>query len=306
MTEKITVLVPLDGSENAERALSMLAALRTLGSLNVRVISVAESGPASAADVEHLREQLAADYLDIVASRFAETVGDGAEFIRRTGVPDAEIIEEARRPDIDLVLMTTHGQSNRRAAKPGSIADRVVRGSTKPLLLLAPTASIPERIRLIEVPLDGSPASTQALPLAAEIAARTGATLRLVTVVEKLVHNETDSTGNARGLGATLEAPALHTLDSARTAVGGAGPVQTVLLAGHTAQALLADFKALQPDLVVLSAHGKRGFISWALGSVTERLIANTPVPLLVVRRDPTRAPEAGLAEKLGSLTRAG
>ena len=304
MAETITVLVPLDGSEEAERALSLVPALQTLGPVTVRVLSVAE-GDASA-DVEQVREKLAADYLDGAAERFGPRLGEGAEFIRRTGLPRDEIIEEAQRDDVDLVLMTTHGQSNRQATEPGSVADRVIRGSARPVLLLPPSSSIPERISLIEVPVDGSIAATQALPLAAEIAARTGAALRLVTVVEKLVYNDTDSTGNARGLGALLEAPALQVLQDARDAVGEAAGVQTVVLTGHPAQALLTDLTVQRPDLVVMSAHGKRGFISWALGSVAERVIAASPVPVLLVRRDPSVAPERGLDEKLGALTRAG
>jgi nucleotide-binding universal stress UspA family protein len=300
------VLIPLDGSRTAEAALNLLPTLRTLGNLKVRLLSVAESGSVAPVDEEHLRERLAADYLDEVATRFGSLVGEDAEFIRRTGVADVELIDEASRPDVDLLLMTTHGQSNRPTDQPGSVADRLIRGCSKPIVLLSPSASAPDRFMKIEVPLDGSIASTQALPLAGEIAARSGATLRLVTVVEQLVHNETDSTGNARGVGATLEAAALTALRESADAVANAGAVETALLSGHPAQALLVDFKSQGPDLVVMSAHGKRGFISWALGSTTERVIVASSVPVLLVRRDPALPLVAGLAEKLGALTRAG
>jgi nucleotide-binding universal stress UspA family protein len=60
-------------------------------------------------------------------------------------------------------------------------------------------------------------------------------------------------------------------------------PVETAVLSGPPAHALLADLKENRPDLVIMTSHGHTGFIRWALGSVTDRLIRG-PVPVLVLR----------------------
>ena len=216
-------------------------------------------------------------------------------------MPRDEIIDEAARADVDLLLMTTHGQTSRDLTRLGSVADQIARGVSRPVLLFNPRATAPEVIKLITVPLDGSVAATEALPLAGELAARTKATLRLVSVVGRAVNNATDSTGNARGLDTVLEQPALHYLEDAKAAVAGAAVVETAVLSGPPAETLLADFNEHRPDLVVMTAHGKRGFIPWALGSVTERLISRSSVPILMLRRDPVSPRLRSLAETLGS-----
>ena len=60
-------------------------------------------------------------------------------------------------------------------------------------------------------------------------------------------------------------------------------PVETAVLSGPPSQALLTDLKENRSDLVIMTSHGHTGFIKWALGSVTDRLIRG-PVPVLVLR----------------------
>jgi nucleotide-binding universal stress UspA family protein len=60
-------------------------------------------------------------------------------------------------------------------------------------------------------------------------------------------------------------------------------PVEIAVLSGQPSQALLTDLKEHRPDLVIMTSHGHTGFVRWALGSVTDRLIRG-PVPVLVLR----------------------
>jgi nucleotide-binding universal stress UspA family protein len=55
------------------------------------------------------------------------------------------------------------------------------------------------------------------------------------------------------------------------------------VLSGPPARALLTDLKENRPDLVIMTSHGRTGFIRWALGSVTDRVIRGD-VPVLVLR----------------------
>jgi nucleotide-binding universal stress UspA family protein len=55
------------------------------------------------------------------------------------------------------------------------------------------------------------------------------------------------------------------------------------VLYGLPAPALLEEVKENRPDLLVMTSHGRTGFVRWALGSVTDRLIRSN-VPVLVIR----------------------
>ena len=63
------------------------------------------------------------------------------------------------------------------------------------------------------------------------------------------------------------------------------------LLSGEPASALLAELKKGEHDLVILSTHGRTGFAHLLLGSIAEKLVRLSPVPVLTV-------PIAGRAEK--------
>ena len=203
--------------------------------------------------------------------------------MRRTGKPHEEILEEAGRGDIDLILMTTHGRTITEPDRLGSIADKVIRGASCSTLVIGSHASVPLRIDLITVPLDGSPLAAEALPVARALAEKLGCKLRLVEAVNHVPY-EFDSVAS---LGTeALEALNLSSsryLESVRRELDTSAPVETAVLEGPPVAALMADLNEHRPDLVVMSSHGHTGFIRWALGSVTDRMIRG-PVPVLVLR----------------------
>ena len=66
-------------------------------------------------------------------------------------------------------------------------------------------------------------------------------------------------------------------------------PVSSRLLAGEPASALLAEMKKGEHDLVVLSTHGRTGLAHLLLGSIAEKLVRLSPIPVLTVP-NPARA----------------
>jgi nucleotide-binding universal stress UspA family protein len=90
-----------------------------------------------------------------------------------------------------MIAMATHGRSGLGRWLLGSVAEKVLQAVPRPLLLVRarefiPAIPIDVSYRRILVPLDGSPFAEQALGQAQAIAAATGATLMLVTVVPML------------------------------------------------------------------------------------------------------------------------
>jgi len=55
------------------------------------------------------------------------------------------------------------------------------------------------------------------------------------------------------------------------------------LISGEPASALLAELKKGEHDLVVLSTHGRTGLAHLLLGSIAEKLVRLSPVPVLTV-----------------------
>jgi nucleotide-binding universal stress UspA family protein len=138
--------------------------------------------------------------------------------------------------------------------------------------------------RTIVVPLDGSPFSEHALPLALGIAQRAGARLLLARVQQHEVSEGLASlypTGNP--VSGNLEQVCL-TSARHRLAAVAAVPVETVLLEGQVAGALHEEAVRTGADLVVMATHGHGPFSRLWLGSVADELLRRLPMPLLLVR----------------------
>jgi nucleotide-binding universal stress UspA family protein len=150
-------------------------------------------------------------------------------------------------------------------------------------------------IRSILVPLDGSPFSEHALPLAAELARRADARLHLARVHQPLPLPFT------AGPGFVDEAEAFSRIEATlaekdRAYLAGithrpgrhaSCRVTTEILSGDVAEVLC--HRAAEADLVVMTTHGRGPLARFWLGSVADQLIRTLPVPVLLIR--PEEAP---------------
>ena len=133
-----SILVPLDGSKLAEAILPEVEELSALLKARLHLVMVSRVNVLPGLDptdaqvrvihraqeyLEKLEEQLSVRNIDIKPHA---PYGDAAE----------KILEVCRRHDIDLIAMSTHGRSGIGRWLLGSIADKVVRHSEKPVLLL--------------------------------------------------------------------------------------------------------------------------------------------------------------------------
>ncbi len=129
---KLTILIPLDGSKQAELALSYLTALQPLEDAHVRLLAVAESDNSTSPEEEARRETLTSFYLDDVTERAQANYDLPIDSVRRTGKPYEQILEEARREEVNLLLMTTHGHTITHPERLGGVVDKVVQGRRLP------------------------------------------------------------------------------------------------------------------------------------------------------------------------------
>jgi nucleotide-binding universal stress UspA family protein len=270
-----TVLVPVDGSPASERAIAFLGALKKLGEFRVRLIRVQEDeGGAEGGAI--------AAYLERLKTNVVSATGLHVDWIRPVGIPHAHIQAEAANPWVSLLVMSTHGRSGIERWRIGSVADKTLRGAPCPTLLMGPDAEPPQEIRQILVPLDGSRLAEEAVPVAAALSRKLDASVRLISV----------SLPPTYDYGAAAAAVTPELMEASRKAAEGyleyargafdESRVSTSVIIGFPATVLLEELASRPVDLVVMTSHGRHGFVRWALGSVTDRLIRG-PVPVLVL-----------------------
>jgi nucleotide-binding universal stress UspA family protein len=139
------VLVPLDGSMLAEKALAPAIAFARDGASLV-LLRAAEAHATPFSDPSDAQVAVVRDaefYLAGVVDRLRRVgVSDVAASVWY-GPPVAGIAEAARSHAIDLIVMSTHGRSGLGRLVLGSVAEGVLRATATPILLLRPGAATP-------------------------------------------------------------------------------------------------------------------------------------------------------------------
>jgi nucleotide-binding universal stress UspA family protein len=168
------ILVPLDGSATAEAVLPYARALAAGFKTAIELLLVVDIGAMAAhMAAERARyldtlietaEKNSAGYLENLAKTFSRSVTE-CRVVR--GKPEDAILETASRDRNTLIAMATHGRSGATRWLLGSVAEKVLRGTTNPLFLvragIEPKVPPQPIINSIVVPLDGSRLAEQML-----------------------------------------------------------------------------------------------------------------------------------------------
>jgi nucleotide-binding universal stress UspA family protein len=162
------VLVAWDGSNAASSALSAAKLVAAQLGAEVEALYVAR-------DEQELKAQKKA--------RMALARGLGVALRFETGDAASEIVRATDKPGILLVALTTHGRELEPAYRLGSVAEKVVSRTTRPVLIVKPEgASEPGELKRLLVPIDGTPKTAAALHPVTELAAALGAAIDLLYV----------------------------------------------------------------------------------------------------------------------------
>jgi nucleotide-binding universal stress UspA family protein len=305
------MLVPLDGSPRAEQALPVAAriARATGGSvLLVQLISPPIDYSGGLAPVSLMNNQViesemirATAYLkELAASPLLTGINTRIEV--SFGLPAQYLVAAVQAHRIDLVVLCSHGRTGFTRWALGSVAHSLVHQSSVPVLVLqqrgaAALLSHLETARPLSVlvPLDGSPlAETVLIPAAnliAALAAPAQGALRLVQVV-KLFPESVE-----KGFMSELNEEALQYAKTYLKAV--VERLQETVIdlklaltysveLGTDVASILVDLAERGGengcDLVAISTHGRSGLERWVIGSVTDRVMSTTRLPMLIVR----------------------
>ncbi len=136
------ILLPLDGSALAEQTLPRAIAQAERFQAELILLRVLEPLPrdrglsqAAIRRAEELTSTMARQYLEGIAARVQER-GIPAQVFIIEGRPHAEILRFVETNQVDLIVICTRGRSGFSRWLIGSVADRVVRGASVPVLLV--------------------------------------------------------------------------------------------------------------------------------------------------------------------------
>jgi nucleotide-binding universal stress UspA family protein len=299
-----TVVVPLDGSALAGAAIPYAVAMAKAFCAELALLGVVEQDPAVVfewdaeiqAYLERAREASLLTHLKVTAGTVRDR-GIAATEMVRSGDPSEEILAYAEQTDAVAVVMATHGRSGLDRWFIGSVADKVMRSSPRPLLLVRPdeAGAHPSEVTLhrLMVPLDGSSAAEAAVPLAAQIARATGASITLVRVEPFLEARVApfafpyDVSRLDEEINAVTQA---YLIDVHERLLPDIAATSTVLR-GAATTALQAFVARDRPDLTVMTTHGRGGLRRLIIGSTADRLV-RAGIPILLTRG--TAAPGSG------------
>lgn len=309
------VLVPIDGSVRALHAVPWAAKFAGRGGVVIllRVVppqpAYAESlfGLVGAEDnIQNIQDawlRTATGDMDEATALIASPSVE-VERMVVAGEPDEEIVAAAVGRRVDMIAMASHGRGAIGRAIFGSVADRVARSATVPVLILRPSdEAVDTRIVVsrIVVPLDGSEIARRALPDATKFAREFGVPVHVVRAVDP--PTTLPVAPGIFGAGPPLNTEVTDQIwqeaesqaqTTVRTAVSQL-QAEGVDASGATLNGspFFAISEATSPgDLLILTSHGRSGVRRWLLGSVAEKLIREADAPVLLIP-----APERGEAE---------
>lgn len=289
------IIVPVDGSVLSEQALPFATLLARSYGCPVVLAHVVELPMYVTIDdpVAFVAMDALQDYLNSLTDRAPRDLT--ARTVIRSGRPHSELLALADETPGSMIVMATHGRGGVPRALLGSVADKVVHESNVPVGLVRAASTmpvVPDRLRTIAIPLDGSELSEAAFLMGVDLAGRTEADLELVRVVEPLwaayageMHGM--MVADARlidDMMEEMEIEARTALDSLASAARRKGlAVEWSVEFGRPLSEILRFAVEKRADVILTTTHGRGGLSRMVFGSVTTALINQSPVPLIVI-----------------------
>ncbi|NIC00722.1 universal stress protein [Halobacterium sp. R2-5] len=278
------ILVPTDGSDCAETAVGYAEDLGARYGATVHALCVVD--PRTIEHGPHY-DDVKREHTEVAENTSAELSSGGlsAKPVVLTDVPHKAILQYVTEQDIDLVVMGTHGRTGVERYLLGSVTEKVVRLSDVPVLTVsAANDAVTYPYTDILVPTDGSEGAAAAIGPAVDVASKYGSRIHALSVVETAslgvdVRSETvleSLEEAARDAVETVEEQA------ARASIAG---VETAVEHGNPYRAIHSYVDEHGIDLVTMGTHGRSGIERYLLGSVTEKTVRTSPVPVMTVRQ---------------------
>lgn len=293
-----SLLVPLDGSPMSEQALPVAQVIARRDGATLHLVHVRTPQnpifmpdvPVVDTDLRALGHQHATAYIDqhvskLIAEGFAAV---GAVLPNQPSIVGA-LANYAVENSCDLVVMTTHGRRGFERMWLGSVADALVRSSPAPVLLVRPDtpfAAAPQ-FRRILLPLDGTEMAERIIEPTLGLAQQPDAKMVLLQVVEPLAQVNYPPLAHldqiAKQHNAEMAEQARAYLEQVGQKLEGSTYETQVLLSVSPAQAIMYAAEEQEVDLIAMTTHSRRGLERLLLGSVVDKVLRGTPLPILLL-----------------------
>ncbi|RBI59486.1 universal stress protein [halophilic archaeon] len=279
-----TILVPVDGSDSANRAAEFGAELASNYDAHLNIVHVLEGGSELLGDAQEAKTQ-GREMLDEVTELIPESTAISTELIE--GDPDEAISNYADEHDADLIVMGRHGRSGLKEHLVGTTTERVLRQTKVPVVTVPETTGRGDitGVSNLLVPTDGSENAERAAPYGADIATHVGATLHLLSVVDVQAEAGAFSAGGVtEDFINKLKEDGREAVDQLAQHVDDSDiAVQSSVMRGVSYEAIEEYVAENDVDLIVMASEGESDIAGQSLGSVTDRVLRTVDVPVLVV-----------------------
>lgn len=296
-----TILIPTDGSSHVEPAIEYGLALAQRYDATVHALHVVDSSPIERKldlTALELENETPPDSWYAAGDSATREVADrateeGVEAVTEVhrGIPVREVASYIDRNDIDLVSMGTRGHTGLNRLLFGSVTARIVRTVDVPVLSVKSSelehSSDAPRDPLFEnilVPTDGSKQAQAAVDHGLDIARTYDATFHALHVLDRRAY--ASRPGNTwDDLREAMEDSGKTLLENVRSkAEQNEMTFVTDTRHGVPHQAIQEYIDERGIDLVVMGTHGRSGIERQIIGSVTERVLRSSSIPVLTIR----------------------
>jgi len=224
--------------------------------------------------------------------------GKAGQSIVRDGLAVDDIISIARELEIDLIVISAHGQSGVARVLFGSTAEGVIRNAPCAVLVLRPEErefvetsklndqeqSVTLDLKNILVPVDFSEAAHLALGYGIVFARPSHAKLVCLHVIEVVPSSSAEIVSATERIGKAVHEEIERTLRNLLRNQTKQIPREDILTNGGPSREILQMAEDRRVDLIVLGRHRKAGPGRFLLGSTAERVIRHARCPVLVVK----------------------
>jgi nucleotide-binding universal stress UspA family protein len=292
------ILVPLDGSSLAECVLPHISAMAKSVQVEVTLLRVLDPSDAAVQPISvdplewQIRKAEAENYLREISLKLSQT-GLPCEIVTLEGKAAEAVIDYANEKGIDLIILSSHGQSGISGWNVSSVVQKIIYRVRTSIMIVRAYQPVVEEVgtlsyKRVIAPLDGSSRAEFALPVISRLSRAHNAEVVIIHIVRQPeMPRKTPPTQEDIDLLNKLieknhqEAEKYLTDLSTRVDVD----IQTrLLVSDKVISALHSQVEKDMGDLVVFCAHGYSGETRWPYGSVVISFIAYGQTPLLVLQ----------------------
>ncbi len=298
------IMVPTDGSgfdreairvalRMAERSDAKVRLVRVLATGSFFGVAAAAEGTAVAAELVRSERDRALSELYVLATECRTTSKADISVDLHAGPVNDVLQGYARRNDVDLIVISTHGRSGISRLSLGSVTDSLIRHTTIPVLVVKPSASylnpqVGEAFKRIVVPLDGSTLAEQILPRVLTLAKFEEAEITLLNVLIPQSYSQKEIVDPSLPWWEKDIALAQSYLFRIAGRLRRDGmPVTTDIVISENIASAIGDFAGREKaDLIAIATHGRGGLARMLRGSVADAVMHSARMSMLVFKPD--------------------